>query len=114
MYESDICEEIGLIASCNNCDRIIFKDENWLPLYQSNGGYCKECAKEIEDEMKLRNAYRVAMSKEVVLTKGEAEEIRGGLKELRLYFGTNDKTINQHHLFEKAQRAIEILETKLL
>lgn len=47
MYENVMCEVAGLIATCNSCDRIIFEDEKWKKGYVKNGGYCKECSKEI-------------------------------------------------------------------
>lgn len=43
MYENDMCKSVGLIATCNCCDRIIFEDENYLNEYIESGGYCKEC-----------------------------------------------------------------------
>jgi len=48
MYENKMCKSVGLIASCNNCDRIIFEDEKWLQGYKKSGGYCRECSKEIK------------------------------------------------------------------
>ena len=42
-FENDMCKLVGLRATCNSCDRIIFEDENYIKQYQKNGGYCKEC-----------------------------------------------------------------------
>ena len=42
-YESDECKAVGLMATCNFCDRVIWADENWMEEYAENGGYCKEC-----------------------------------------------------------------------
>jgi hypothetical protein len=46
MFENQMCESVGLVATCNACDRIIFKDENWLKGYKESFGYCRECANE--------------------------------------------------------------------
>lgn len=46
LYENEMCESVGLMATCNSCDRIIFEDENWLDEYKENGGYCKDCKPE--------------------------------------------------------------------
>ena len=43
MFESFMCESVGLIATCNSCDRIIFEDENYKKEYIASGGYCKQC-----------------------------------------------------------------------
>lgn len=50
MYENQMCKEVGLIAQCNYCDRIIFEDEHYKKQYTTNGGYCKECFADIENE----------------------------------------------------------------
>jgi hypothetical protein len=50
MYENEMCREVGLMASCNCCDRIIFEDENYLQEYIESGGYCKECNEEIKND----------------------------------------------------------------
>jgi hypothetical protein len=42
-YENEICKSVGLIATCNSCDRIIFEDENFMEEYSNNGGYCSDC-----------------------------------------------------------------------
>lgn len=42
-YENSMAESIGLMATCNSCDRIIFEDENYMEKYSENGGYCKDC-----------------------------------------------------------------------
>lgn len=49
MYENEMCKSVGLMATCNACDRIIFEDEKWKKEYSNNGGYCKECADEIKE-----------------------------------------------------------------
>jgi hypothetical protein len=47
MYENEMCEEVGLIAACNSCERIIYEDENDKAEYIEDGrGYCKECREE--------------------------------------------------------------------
>lgn len=48
-YENDMCKSVGMMATCNSCDRIIFEDETWMEKYSNNGGYCKECDAEIEN-----------------------------------------------------------------
>ena len=47
MYENDMCKSVGMMATCNCCDRIIFVDENYKDQYIQNGGYCKECKAEM-------------------------------------------------------------------
>lgn len=44
MYENAACKKVGLMATCNSCDRIIYTDEKWLKQYKTNGGYCSDCA----------------------------------------------------------------------
>lgn len=46
MYENEMTRSVGLMATCNNCDRVIYVDENWKDEYSNNGGYCKDCAPE--------------------------------------------------------------------
>lgn len=46
MFENEMCESVGLMATCNSCDRIIFADENWMEGYQDSAGYCRECLEE--------------------------------------------------------------------
>lgn len=48
MYENEMCKAVGLIATCNACERIIFEDENWQQGYTENHGYCRGCAEEYE------------------------------------------------------------------
>ena len=48
MYENEMTKAVGLIATCNGCDRIIFEDENWKEQYIDSHGYCRECCEEIE------------------------------------------------------------------
>lgn len=43
MYENEMCKAVGMIASCNECDRIIFDDENHKEKYTASGGYCSHC-----------------------------------------------------------------------
>lgn len=50
MYENEMCQSVGLIATCNCCDRIIFEDENYKEQYIESHGYCKECNEEREQE----------------------------------------------------------------
>ncbi len=52
MYENAMCEAVGLIATCNNCDRIIYEDENYKEEYIESHGYCKECNEEIIENEK--------------------------------------------------------------
>jgi hypothetical protein len=49
MYENEMCRSVGLRATCNSCDRIIFEDENWKEDFSENGGYCPECFNSIQD-----------------------------------------------------------------
>lgn len=53
LYETPQAKAVGMRATCNSCDRIIFEDENWLQGYIDSGGYCKECAEEINPEISL-------------------------------------------------------------
>jgi len=46
MYENNMCKAVRLIATCNNCERIIFADEKAKKEYIRSGGYCPECIKE--------------------------------------------------------------------
>lgn len=46
LFENAMCESVGLVATCNCCDRIIFEDENYLEQYKESGGYCKDCNEE--------------------------------------------------------------------
>lgn len=46
LYENEMCKLEGLRATCNNCDRIIFEDENYLNEYIESGGYCRQCNEE--------------------------------------------------------------------
>lgn len=46
MYENDMCRAVGLMATCNGCDRIIYEDENYLQQYIASHGYCRECNEE--------------------------------------------------------------------
>lgn len=51
MFENNRCRAVGLIMTCNNCDRIIFEDENWsVDDYRDNAGYCRECAGETDNQ----------------------------------------------------------------
>ena len=43
MYENDDCRRVGLMATCNACDRIVFEDENDREAFVAAGGYCSEC-----------------------------------------------------------------------
>lgn len=43
LYENIYCKAVGLRASCNACDRIIWEGEKFF-----EGGYCEECAKEVK------------------------------------------------------------------
>ena len=45
-YENAMCKAVGLICTCNACDRIIYEDENYLQQYIESGGYCRECNEE--------------------------------------------------------------------
>lgn len=51
MYENAMTESVGMKATCNSCDRIIYEDENWKEQYKENGGYCKDCdpSKEVKE-----------------------------------------------------------------
>ena len=49
MFENDMCKQVGLIATCNNFDRIIFEDENYKKQFIKSGGYCKECNEETKE-----------------------------------------------------------------
>lgn len=46
MYENDFAKSVGMMATCNNCDRIIYEDEEWKDKYIETGGYCRECSEE--------------------------------------------------------------------
>lgn len=46
-YENDDCRRVGLMASCNACDRVIFEHENDMPAFTASGGYCAECRAEV-------------------------------------------------------------------
>lgn len=46
MFENKMTKKVGLMATCNSCDRIIFEDEKWKSQYKKNGGYCKQCQNE--------------------------------------------------------------------
>lgn len=48
MFENDMCKSVGLMATCNACDRIIYEDEKFKKQYIKNGGYCKECDEEMK------------------------------------------------------------------
>jgi hypothetical protein len=50
MYENAMAKAVGMMATCNSCDRIIYEDENWLQGYQDSIGYCKECAAETNEQ----------------------------------------------------------------
>lgn len=43
MYENEMTKAVGLIATCNGCERIIFEDENYKEQYIASHGYCREC-----------------------------------------------------------------------
>lgn len=43
MFENDMCKSVGLMATCNACERIIYEDEQWKDQYSTNGGYCSDC-----------------------------------------------------------------------
>ena len=45
-FENDACRHVGLMATCNACDRIIWEDEDWMGRYAENAGYCRECDEE--------------------------------------------------------------------
>ena len=45
VYENEMCKSVGLWASCNACDRIIFEGQKYY-----EGGYCEHCKTEIEQE----------------------------------------------------------------
>jgi hypothetical protein len=45
-YENVMARSVGMMMSCNSCDRIIWEDENWIEGYQNSAGYCKECSEE--------------------------------------------------------------------
>lgn len=45
LFENEMCRTVGLMATCNSCDRIVYADEKRT--YQING-YCPECQKELE------------------------------------------------------------------
>lgn len=49
MFENSQCEQVGLFATCNCCDRVIYEDENYRDQYIESGGYCKECNSEREE-----------------------------------------------------------------
>jgi hypothetical protein len=48
-HENEMCKQVGLMATCNSCDRIIFEDENYMEQYVESGGYCKECAEQCQE-----------------------------------------------------------------
>jgi len=48
LFENEMCKSVGLYATCNACDRIIFEDEGWLEEYKEYGGYCKECCEDVK------------------------------------------------------------------
>jgi hypothetical protein len=50
MFENEMCEEIGMVATCNGCDRVIFKDEKWKTGYIKNHGYCRQCVKKMNEQ----------------------------------------------------------------
>jgi len=50
LFENAMAESVGMRATCNECDRIIWEDENWLENYIDNGGYCKDCRPEAEPQ----------------------------------------------------------------
>lgn len=50
MFENDMCKQVGLIATCNACDRVIFEDEKFKTRFKKNGGYCAECDEEMESQ----------------------------------------------------------------
>ena len=50
MYENEMAKAVGMMATCNCCDRIIYEDENWHKQYVETGGYCKQCHEEQEAE----------------------------------------------------------------
>ena len=43
LFENEMCRTVGLHASCNCCDRIIFEDEMSAEEYSEAGGYCPDC-----------------------------------------------------------------------
>ncbi len=49
-YENNMAKSVGMIITCNCCDRVIWADENWVEQYQDNNGYCKECSEGIDNE----------------------------------------------------------------
>lgn len=53
LFENEVAEMMGMYASCNACDRIIFEDEMKAHEYTDCRGYCPQC-KEESDEMDRR------------------------------------------------------------
>lgn len=49
LFENEMTEIVGMYASCNNCERIIFEDEMTAEQYTEAHGYCPECKTEIEN-----------------------------------------------------------------
>lgn len=43
VYENWMCKSVGLRASCNACDAIIWEGEKFY-----EGGYCETCAKDVK------------------------------------------------------------------
>lgn len=50
LYENVYMMALGIRASCNGCDRLIFEDENDREAFTRSGGYCKECRQEQDVE----------------------------------------------------------------
>jgi hypothetical protein len=49
MHQNEIARLVGMFATCNACDRIIYEDENDLKAYKEDGrGYCKHCRAEAD------------------------------------------------------------------
>lgn len=48
LFENEMTRSVGMFASCNNCERIIFEDEMTAEQYTEGHGYCPECSNEIE------------------------------------------------------------------
>ena len=50
LFENEMTKSVGVYATCNACDRIIFEDEMRADQYIEARGHCPQCKKEQEDE----------------------------------------------------------------
>lgn len=118
LYENQMCKEVGLIASCNGCDRVIFEDEKWLKQYTSNGGYCSDCKPKYPATKLIEKAIRNVKEYTKCNNHGEAAicfaefmQDQPAITELKAIQKTQD--YRGHALPEEIRRRWEIT-TKLL